>query len=609
MENTVEGLKKTLEQSQKTLSEDNDKIFNLEREKAALNDQLTKNKTEKDALQAELENKIQEKQTLENEKKQLNDQVIATTSEINKKSKQIDRNNEQIEDLNKQLTEKDSINKAALEKEKETLQVTNENFKREREEMQEENTRTKERIVTLVSEFTRLNDEIKSKDENLEQAVKSLSMLTDSNNTHAGNLAREKEKHTKAQKHIMEKQQVIQSLMDAIRNQKNEIQNLKGNTGDLVFEDSFGEFFKIIDFKEGNQPLYTNKPLKNTFKPRDDLWLFNDKNYKHFKNDKQNYQLIELYKLREEIGKFRLKPYKLTRTNPYDVIFRAYLYNKLIAKLNDFLEKVFPNGELSIKFSPIEKFEQKAFTDLGGKKIPELAKSPLFKNWKKPDQIQFSEEQEAFLKILKKNLQGPTYEIKRYENMRKDFMDKVFCPVFHSAKYINRTYPIIDKFIKHINGGETVDVKDLNDDIELKIVEHLKLDSADKNFTTIVHIKFNGGRKFGGGARAMRGGSRYMNFKLSSRSVERIQNVSYYNIVKTIRWRYYVSRKKTEESIEVTIFKDYLFTLISCVFLLAAGNDKLAYGTFIDQLLSIGLFYEFDQDLTALLLPYYLPFT
>jgi hypothetical protein len=424
--------------------------------------------------------------------------------------------------------------------------------------------------------------------------------------------------HNRLEEENSQLRQFLDEAVDKMEQQKEEIKILKGNTeGDLAFERSFEEFFNIIDFKEGNQPLYTDIPLKNTFRPeREDLWLFNENEYKHFKNDKQNYQTIELHKLRNEIDKFELKPgnvsdkWKPFNRSVYNVIFRAYLYNKLIEKVNQFLK----DQNLEIQFHPIKKFDADLFIELGKLSIPELAKSPLFQNWKKPDQEIFSKEQEDFLQIWKKNFEKSTlkstFEIRGYENMRNDFMDKVFCPVFHSAKYINRTYPIIDKYIKHINGDIRIDVKKLDDKIELKIVENLKIDfSADKNFTTIVHVKFNGGRKFGGGARAMRGGSRYMNFKLSSRSVERIQNVSYYNIVKTIRWRYYLSRKKTEESIEVTIFKDYLFTLIACVFLLAAGNDKLAYGTFTDQLLSIGLFYEFDQDLTALLLPYYLPFT
>ena len=94
----------------------------------------------------------------------------------------------------------------------------------------------------------------------------------------------------------------------------------------------------------------------------------------------------------------------------------------------------------------------------------------------------------------------------------------------------------------------------------------------------------------------------------SGGTVRRVQNVIYYNIIKTVRWRYYANKKKSKEPIELTMFKDYLLTLIVCIFLLGSGQDKLAYGTFVDQILSMGLCYEF-QDLTAILLPYYLPFT
>ena len=566
---------------------------------------------------------LADKTSLEKNKEVLEKEVNKKRMEIDKKSDKIKENEQQITDLDRQLKERNDMNKAQkaeLETEKRNLQESNRTINDEKVKMEEANEINKNRIVTLETNLTELNNQIEEKEEYLKEANKSLETVTALYNVNASELQKATKKHESAQNHIKESKQQITNLKNDIeewtkRTEELQEENkiLRGNTGSLAFEDSFREFFDIIKF-EG--PLHTDKPLENTFRRDDDLWLFNEDEYKHFKNDKQNYQLIELHKLRNEIEKFELKPGWVSDTlkplnrNVYNVIFRAYLFNKLIKKINQFLE----DQQLKIQFNPIKSFDKAEFIRSGKLSIPKLANSPLFTNWKKPDQMIFSGEQEDFLEIWKKNfkkekLKSP-YEIRGYENMRNDFMDKVFCPVFHSAKYINRTYPIIDKFIKHINGDITIDVKKLNDKIELKIVEDLKIDfSADKNFTTIVHVKFNGGRKFGGGAHAMRGGSRYMNFKLSSRSVERIQNVSYYNIVKTIRWRYYLSRKKTEDSIEVTIFKDYLFTLIACVFLLAAGNDKLAYGTFIDQLLSIGLFYEFDQDLTALLLPYYLPFT
>ena len=520
---------------------------------------------------------------IQNEKSGFEQSMNEKETIIRKNEVQIERNNETIntnkeqisglEEQVKNLKQSEGSSKSDIERLQKDIIALNKNSEvltavngqlEEENEINEKDAAEKEEIIgNLETRISGLDDQIAAKDETIQKATSLL---------------------TKAVSNM-------KALKTDLQDSKKEIEILRGNTEGLAFESTFKESFETIIKFEDNDIENVNVEVFNP--TRMDLWNFNANKYSSiFKNDQRNFQLIELHKVRQEIDKFQLEPKK----DVHEVIFRAYLYNKLIRNLNEFLfEK-----ELGIRFNSIKKFDQQLLQDLGADSIPKLKDTSLFKQWKKPDQIKFESEEEAFLQIWKKK--------KDYKGMHNDFIDKVFCPVFHSAKYINRTYPIIHKFISFINGKDNITEKEISK-IDTDILKYLKHGSAVKEYTTVVHITFNGGRKFGGGARAMRGGSRYMNFKLSSRSVERIQNVSYYNVVKTIRWRYYLSRKKTEESIEVTIFKDYLFTLIACVFLLAAGNDKLAYGTFTDQLLSIGLFYEFDQDLTALLLPYYLPFT
>ena len=426
-------------------------------------------------------------------------------------------------------------------------------------------------------------------------------------------------------------------LTAAVSNMKQLIKEneiLRGNTGGFVLQESpalqrYDD--ELIRFDE-NDVKEINIRTFNT--EADQLWLFGDNDHKMFKNDESNFQLIEFNELSLEINKFRLKPY-LKYQDPHYVIFRAYLYNKLIRKLNDFLKN---QGLGQLQFETIVKFNwtsvEGQLSSIGSQPISVFKSTDFFKSWKKPEAKKFNDEDEKFLKFLEqpKNRREKIQIVKgdkkiAYQDLRKLFIDKVFCPVFHSAQYIKRTYPTITSFVEFIDKNDkkgNINFKS-EDVIDKAIMKDMKIGPDDQNSTTVVHVKFKNGTDFRpkpttGGKKSrvpkfmkfdnpMSGGSRYVNFKLSSRSIERVQNVSYYNIVKTIRWRYYLSRKKTEEPVEVTVFKDYLFTLIACVFLLAAGNDKLAYGTFVDQLLSIGLLYEFDQDFAALLLPYYLPFT
>ena len=521
-------------------------------------------------------------------------------------------------------------------KEKETLIQNNE------DRIQNLENQLKDDAAMNDDKKIELQNEIDKLELDLSQATQAFNQLTASNEQYAEESRIATEKHQKATSHIQQNKAVIAQLMNGIQSYaaktdqlKKENEILRGNTGGFVLQESSAlkRYDELINFGQNDVTVIEIETFINNTEA-DQLWLLGDNDkYKMFKDDESNFQLIEFNELSLEISKFRLKPYPYP--DPHYVIFRAYLYNKLIRKLNDFLK----NQDLEqLQFETIVKFDwtsvEGQLSSIGSQPISKFESTDFFKSWKKPEAKKFNDEDKKFLKFLEqpKNRREKMQIVKgdkkiAYQDLRKLFIDEVFCPVFHSAQYIKRTYPTITSFVEFIDKNDkkgNINFKS-EDVIDKAIMKDMKIGPDDQNSTTVVHVKFKNGTDFRpkpttGGKKSrvpkfmkfddpMSGGSRYVNFKLSSRSIERMQNVSYYNIVKTIRWRYYLSRKKTEEPVEVTVFKDYLFTLIACVFLLAAGNDKLAYGTFVDQLLSIGLLYEFDQDFTALLLPYYLPFT
>ena len=85
-----------------------------------------------------------------------------------------------------------------------------------------------------------------------------------------------------------------------------------------------------------------------------------------------------------------------------------------------------------------------------------------------------------------------------------------------------------------------------------------------------------------------------------------LNNVIFFNIFKFMRWSYY-KKHDNMENIDTYIFKDYLMTIIVCVILHSIHQNNLAIGVFVDQILSMGMYYKYKNE-KFLLLPYYLPF-
>jgi len=402
---------------------------------------------------------------------------------------------------------------------------------------------------------------------------------------------------------------------------RQELERLRGNNdGKLAFENTerfkaFDELLREIKIDDIEERTIKGGAFKNN---GDDLWLFDqDKDHALFRNDAKNFQLIQIYLLKKTIDNFLLKP-KIP-VDVYNTIFRAHLYNKLIKKVNEVLQSLdIKFATIPLKFPTIPGFVSEDLTRIGDDPIDKLKNSRAFKEWKKPAPLKFNDEDNKVITRLNNRFIASGNALVTYKNMRDKHMDKVFCPIFHSSKYISNTYKTVGKFIRFVNGtADSMNIFDNTkqkdgDEIDKKMLLDLKLDNSYDYITkgSVVFVKFDGGLALTHFLKnGEQNGAGNIDFALSPRSIERIQNVSYYNIVKTIRWRYYLHQKKNDESVETTIFIDYLFTLIACIFILASGNDKLAYGTFADQVLSMVMYYEFNNDPTALLLPYYLPFT
>ena len=101
-------------------------------------------------------------------------------------------------------------------------------------------------------------------------------------------------------------------------------------------------------------------------------------------------------------------------------------------------------------------------------------------------------------------------------------------------------------------------------------------------------------------------GGGYVDFGLSRRAVEGLENVAFYNAVKFVRYRY-LTKESDDIEIEMKLCLDLLLTTILCVVLDVFGKGKLAFGTLVDQLVSTALYWKYRNP-DVLFLPCYIPF-
>ena len=92
---------------------------------------------------------------------------------------------------------------------------------------------------------------------------------------------------------------------------------------------------------------------------------------------------------------------------------------------------------------------------------------------------------------------------------------------------------------------------------------------------------------------------------LSKRSVESLQRLGMFNLVKAIRYKYYEqNRSKFQHDVLLT---DRIATLALTIVLLALTEDAVALGVMFDQIVCTSLL-NYKKDRKMLLLPVYLPF-
>jgi hypothetical protein len=209
------------------------------------------------------------------------------------------------------------------------------------------------------------------------------------------------------------------------------------------------------------------------------------------------------------------------------------------------------------------------------------------------------------------------------------------CPLRYQGNFINKSITSFEKIASDIQKKKSV-IKD--DDIGDKIKDIIKINGNIANAKLVVFtciredkadsippsLKFahciNPLRNTGDGylncstvsaGGMLAGGATYnsllyKDYTFSQDLISKIQKVGFYNMIKAVRWRYY-DVKTSEDTIETKIFADYLFTTIVATFLFSMKQEKLAFGLFVDQVISTGLYYKYNNA-KVLLLPYYLPF-
>ena len=165
----------------------------------------------------------------------------------------------------------------------------------------------------------------------------------------------------------------------------------------------------------------------------------------------------------------------------------------------------------------------------------------------------------------------------------------------------NRFYiPTINKNIFDVTSTDTIAAYK-------EMVTKVKYDTMNSSINKIHKSSRGGNRK-----KLLKGGQQKqidisrLDISVNDNYRQRLNNTIFYNIFKFMRWSYY-KKHDNMENIDSYIFKDYLMTIIVCVILHSMHQNKLAIGVFVDQILSMGMYYKYKNE-KFLLLPYYLPF-
>ena len=657
-------------------------VQELQEQKASFQKQLENQlKTQQEQLETQREQLETQQKQLETQQKQLETQQEQLTKQQEQLETQPNSNDyerfdqkqieiikksqrgkewaiENFREIVKQLKETVSELRKTVEKQQREKTIDDEMKNGKKERSEQAKARIKDYIFNLKKNIRELREAFGESNQKLDESNKKLDeshaklVLSDTDLKNERNafkflgLLRKKALDSKREKikslqiELEDKETTNSDLQDLVNKYR------WNEDGKLLFseDEKFDKLLKNMSVEDVNEIEFEGL-IKPSAGQENSTWDFNNE-YKVFEEDENNFTLVGLIVLKRIIEKFRLKGTSMLRSmDAYDVVFRAYLYNRFVNKINDILK------EINRKHSsvPLLQFQKiKIFTDENQAKsfaADDIGKLPL-RDLKTPPVEGFVDDDfenvlESAIKRygrrlesdMKQNRLGDSYEMRAYQIMREEFIDKQFCPLFHSSKYIFETGKTIDDFIKFMKDDSARKKDQKFDIVEMKILEALLLTKGfNKNNCIVVELKDEEEEFFeveqqyqpvrpvprmlkslwGLGSRGVQKKTRRkgggLPVKFSGGTVRRVQNVIYYNIIKTVRWRYYANKKKSKEPIELTMFKDYLLTLIVCIFLLGSGQDKLAYGTFVDQILSMGLCYEF-QDLTAILLPYYLPFT
>ena len=92
---------------------------------------------------------------------------------------------------------------------------------------------------------------------------------------------------------------------------------------------------------------------------------------------------------------------------------------------------------------------------------------------------------------------------------------------------------------------------------------------------------------------------------LSRRTVQSLQRLGMFNLVKAIRYKYYQKQSKLQH--DIILLTDRIATLLLAIVLLTLTEDAVALGVMFDQIVCSSLL-KYKNDQKMLLLPVYLPF-
>ncbi len=371
----------------------------------------------------------------------------------------------------------------------------------------------------------------------------------------------------------------------------------------------------------------------------------NEKFTEFFVHDEHVVHYIHAFSLVEQLLNVKFKP-----RNQRQEVFHAHvrILNKIIEKVNKLEEITLPlvdpihsDWDENRKLNQDNFIKHSSYRDYVSQKIKQFDIHKILKDGlaHKALNEELRNKLPHFITYLKTRLHPGDERIdSKFDMFKKDIIRRYHTPLEQQGNYINRSIKQFQEFSLGVSKKQLAKNNDFSkvlginessvnkSEVKLVIFTCIKhedyedetkkdaldqsikrslefahcvnpLKSVEKDYHVCLQESVTDIQKAGRGSPQI---------ALSKRSVESLQRLGMFNLVKAIRYKYY-EQNRSKFQHDIVLLTDRIATLALTIVLLTLTEDAVALGVMFDQIVCTSLL-NYNNDRKMLLLPVYLPF-